>query len=734
MSLPFDFSPGLIGHYGALPASRPKLFVDRVMTVPFEFPIDPKELSQLRLGIFAHIFYPELSGEFIAALSRIPIAFDLYISTDSVEKKAGIAEIFRSFRSERLTIEAFPNRGRDIAPFIVGFGDKIPLYDVVAHIHSKTSKHDDILTGWREYLFRQMFGSPEIISSILYAFRTGAVDVLFPDHFAPVRQSLNFGFDYPDMSDLLARAGIKFSKDTVLEFPSSSMLWATPKALTLLLNLKLRFEDFPEEQGQIDGTLAHAIERSLLFMTEGNGGRWARFADRAATKDTSRLIPVCKPNNLPIVLGRASRRLLGNRLSINVDPRFAPEIPAIGFRGETSERPRFTLLIPTLRPEKVFGGVASALRLFERIRVELGDQVDARVVSATDGVEADCLSTAEGYTLIPLGAQNTELPRTIVDASGVRAEQLPIRQNEVFLATAWWTAYWAFQAREMQKSLFGHAPSVCYFIQDHEPDFYGWSTKYALAQSTYRQPEHTMAIINSEELYNFFEKKYGFKEAHVVPYRINQTLRRHFQPVPKERIILVYGRPGTPRNAFEILVDGLCLWQQSDPLTAREWRIVSVGEVFDEWRVKHLSNFEILGKLPLQEYAMLLCRAAVGVSLMVSPHPSYPPLEMAEAGAITITNAYDQKDLSRRSPNISSIDVLTPERLGTEVAKSVERAKLLIGQPSKSRSISAIECLGTTFSAKAISYSIRSFLNTTGGSKLEVHSADLRSIGDGREA
>ena len=38
---------------------------------------------------------------------------------------------------------------------------------------------------------------------------------------------------------------------------------------------------------------------------------------------------------------------------------------------------------------------------------------------------------------------------------------------------------------------------------------------------------------------------------------------------------------------------------------------------------------------------------------MLSPHPSYPPLEMAEAGVTTITNCYGGKDLRRRFPEFT---------------------------------------------------------------------------------
>jgi Rhamnan synthesis protein F len=704
--LPFDISLGLVGAYGALPASRPRRSSDRVIAVPFEFTIEPQQLAELRIAVFAHIFYPELSAEIANALVNIPIRFDLFVSTDSEEKKAEIDRQLQFFGPGRCVIRVFPNRGRDIAPFLVGFRDEIGRYDVIGHFHSKNSRHNDILFGWREYSFRQLFGSPTVVGSVLYALQSGHVDFLFPDHFGSVIQSLNYGFDYEHMKRLLARIGVSFSKDVLLEFPSGSMFWARSRALAPLLELNLQFEDFPPEQGQIDGTLADAIERCFLFLVEQAGGRWAKIVQPDDCADKDRLIPVCSSPDIGVAVTRTSRRLLGNRASTNLEPRSNPEIPAVGFRGEKSLRPRFTLLIPTLKPGKIFGGVTSALRLFMQIAANLPGTVDARVVSVTENVDIDCLTTVDGYTLVSLAAENTELPRTIVDASGMRAEQLPIREKEVFLATAWWTAHWGFEMLNMQKSLYGSAAPLYYFIQDHEPEFYGWSTRYALARATYMHRDETKAIINSEELYNFFAKAYGLTGAYYVPYAVNERLRGSFRAVPKERIILVYGRPGTLRNCFEILVDGLCLWQQADPITARSWRIVAVGETFEPWLAQHVSNFEILGKMALSDYADMLCRAAVGISLMLSPHPSHPPLEMAEAGAITLTNKYEGKDLSLRTDNIVSIEVLTPHSLASEIARAVSEAELRIGQPARFVPIAPIPCKGTVLSATVVARSM----------------------------
>ena len=52
-----------------------------------------------------------------------------------------------------------------------------------------------------------------------------------------------------------------------------------------------------------------------------------------------------------------------------------------------------------------------------------------------------------------------------------------------------------------------------------------------------------------------------------------------------------------------------------------------------------------------------------GISLMVSPHPSYPPLEMSTFGIKTITNTYENKDLASFNSNIVSLSDMTPENI-----------------------------------------------------------------------
>jgi hypothetical protein len=84
-----------------------------------------------------------------------------------------------------------------------------------------------------------------------------------------------------------------------------------------------------------------------------------------------------------------------------------------------------------------------------------------------------------------------------------------------------------------------------------------------------------------------------------------------------------------------------------------------------------------VGKLSLEAYAALLRETGVGLSLMSSPHPSYPTLEMAHFDVITITNRYANKDLRSSHDNIISISDIRAETIAdaiTEACKKFEAA------------------------------------------------------------
>ena len=202
-----------------------------------------------------------------------------------------------------------------------------------------------------------------------------------------------------------------------------------------------------------------------------------------------------------------------------------------------------------------------------------------------------------------------------------------------------------------------------------------------MAESTYSRGKDTIAVINTEELANFVTVRHDFPCAFHLPYTVNADLARHLRPTLKERKILIYGRPSTARNLFEIIVEGARIWQGRNPEANSTYELIFAGEEFDSTLLAELENARLVGKVSLTDYATLLNEAAIGLSLMVSPHPSYPPLEMAAAGCVTITNDYETKDLTRRADNIISLGVITPDKVADALDTAVLRARLRVTTP-----------------------------------------------------
>lgn len=228
-----------------------------------------------RIAIHAHIFYVDLAQEFAMFLKNMPYPYDLFVSTSNETDKHACQLAFSHLpQLNQLTITTIPNRGRDIAPLLCTFGEELQQYDYIAHIHSKKSLYSNgAADGWREYLLTHLLGSPLQIQKI----------------FSLLTSDQNIGFIYPQNSSVLPywtntwlsnrtngyiwcrKLGITNIPSGYFDFPAGSMFWAKTKAIQPLFNARFKIEDFPEEAGQNDATLAHCIERLFVLITRQSG-------------------------------------------------------------------------------------------------------------------------------------------------------------------------------------------------------------------------------------------------------------------------------------------------------------------------------------------------------------------------------------------------------------------------------------------------------------------------------
>lgn len=333
---------------------------------------------------------------------------------------------------------------------------------------------------------------------------------------------------------------------------------------------------------------------------------------------------------------------------------------------------RLNLILPSLNKMHYFGGIHTAVLVYR----ELAKHFDAsRIVVVDSAPDVEACSRFLDHALVDARNDVNE-PKQLVAFNDRYGRTLPVSGGDFWLATAWWTAYAAQRVVKWQQEHGVPVRPVAYLIQDYEPGFYPWSSQYALAMSTYR-PESDIAIFNTRVLADYFEAQgHQYARSCVFEPELNAGLRDKLRvmrdsPVqPRLRQIVVYARPGTPRNAFELICEGLRLWGWRDS-RAHGWSIIAPGQLSGDVDLGSVT-LRAVGKLDITQYADLIASSAIGVSLMISPHPSYPPLEMAAFGMLVLTNGYANKDLSTMFDNVYSLHQITPEDIASGLVRLVD--------------------------------------------------------------
>lgn len=356
---------------------------------------------------------------------------------------------------------------------------------------------------------------------------------------------------------------------------------------------------------------------------------------------------------------------------------YVGELRDIHFVREKISRKRINLVIPSVNPEHVFGGISTAIKFFDDFCENLDCDKRIIVIDASPNEKA-FEKIASNYVLVS-NNETRQSAHDLVDLAKPENKTLHVSEDDYFILTIWYSFYNFEKEYINQKAQNGLKPNpFIYLIQDYEPGFYKWSSQYALCESTYRSEFDTIAVFNSNELADYMSSNYKFYKSYVFNPILNDGLKKYLskseKEVEKEKIILVYGRPTTERNAFGILVEVIRRWMDKTP-DAYEWKILSAGEQHDHVYLGKGLFMESLGKLSIEEYAEILAKSYAGVSLMVSPHPSYPPLEMSVFGVQVITNYYDNKDLSDFSKNIHMCDIGRIDTMANELSEITKSYK-----------------------------------------------------------
>jgi lipopolysaccharide biosynthesis protein len=259
-------------------------------------PWRPTLEKRSNVAVVLHLFYPELWPEFELFLNQIQRPFDLWVTHCGLSNQI-LEQIYYAFPKAK--IKKVENRGRDIWPFLFLLNEgSLDDYDFICKIHSKKSTHGsgtgESLLGsrWRRRALYDLlaFGRADLI---LRTFEDDpGLGLAGPRALRLPNAHINLDSSWGSIKNrdkarrLALRMGVEM-RDAELDYFAGSMIWVRRTALEPLRQLNLQSHDFPEENGQLDGELQHAIERLFSYSTVVAG---LKIADQSPIENYTKAV------------------------------------------------------------------------------------------------------------------------------------------------------------------------------------------------------------------------------------------------------------------------------------------------------------------------------------------------------------------------------------------------------------------------------------------------------------
>ena len=305
-----------------------------------------------------------------------------------------------------------------------------------------------------------------------------------------------------------------------------------------------------------------------------------------------------------------------------------------------------------------YGGIFTILRCANYLKTKYGISQQFLLTSSLDN-KAIKERICEAFPALSDSAVFTILP----DDDWKR-----IPATDVTVSTLWATAYYSLRFNKTRRKF--------YFIQDYEPMFYPAGSTYGQAEATYYFGFY--GLINTPGLHEIYKTQYNGLAEYFLPNvdtsifypgKNQYTEKRNFT-------IFFYGRPGHPRNAFEL---GAAALKKLKQKMGDQVAIVSAGAEWNPEDYNLEGTVVNLGVLSLQQTASLYRTCDVGLAMMFTKHPSYLPFEFMASGCMVVSN----KNSSTKWFLQDGYNCMLTDATPTCIAEIIEKALLDTGARSR---------------------------------------------------
>lgn len=330
--------------------------------------------------------------------------------------------------------------------------------------------------------------------------------------------------------------------------------------------------------------------------------------------------------------------------------RFVSTTPLRFFTTPAHDRRRVSLITDSISRGSLFGGVGTALILTTLLANRLG--ADLRVITRTEPPQPanlDHLLQVYGLAL----RRESQFRFAPITEPGA---ELDLLDDELLITSSWWTTAATLAAVP--------AARVAYLLQEDERMFYPQGDDRLRCEAVLQRTDLRF-VVNTELLrVHFVASGLTHFDAQAISFEPAfpaAVFHPRSRAAGSRRRFIFYARPHNPRNLFHL---GLEVIEQAlllGVIEPRQWDIVFVGSHIPELVLAGGVQPQRLEHLDWADYAALVGGADLGLSLMDTPHPSYPPLDLVASGAVVVSTRHGLKqDLSPWSRNLILCDRAVP--------------------------------------------------------------------------
>ncbi len=374
-------------------------------------------------------------------------------------------------------------------------------------------------------------------------------------------------------------------------------------------------------------------------------------------------------------------------LTLTLDERFPNLRPLRVYAGASAPK-RISMVTDSINSGSLFGGVGTAL-IFATLLARRMDRPLRIITRSEPPNPANCRTVLEANGI----SWQADVDFVFSSRDTPNGRLVDVADGDLFVTTSWWTT-WATRASV-------DPTTIIYLVQEDERRFYPEGDDSIRCAEILADPRIT-CIVNSRPLFEYLAGSGADAHARKTMWfepAFPAFLTPRTDVASGKRKFIFYARPNNLRNLYYRGIEAIAGAIECGHLDPEQWEFFFIGRDLQPVALPGGVQPTLIENLGWHDYHDVLRSMDLGLSLMASPHSSYPPLDLAAAGAAVVTNTFgvEKQSLDRYSANIICCDPSLPT-LVAGLGRGASLAKDLARRSANHRASTFLTDWGSAFS------------------------------------